>query len=442
MTDESQSAEAAAWLKNAEGYVGTVQAVMRGLWVFVGAMLVTLVIQHRQLIGYQQELKATLIADLPEWVTLRAAYEEFPPNYLGDKLGTWYRFLVQSTILATFMNGDKNALAKDTSPGASKIVALIEQAGTDIPSEATVQEMSKALLSLRDYNSDIRAVVWPINAKIDFEDLNRDELGALVRVYSYSLDPNLAPGEQAAKALATVFINRHLETVKNSAGEVLFNPPFPEIMKSGATLHNLTTVFGDLAVQDLETFGNHPLQADRAKGMLSELKATTFTSIKEAKRKNAELQRKIDDIQSGDASSPVKVPLIDLELSLADFGYMSSALNAALLGWILWSLRGLRVSLLEVRRARPIADHDVVVATIFSLPGTRTWRHLFIGLLAFFLSLPSILGTVVLQSQLHKSSGATLAFIVPAIGVFALALCAAAYCSNVKLETLKAPKSG
>jgi hypothetical protein len=430
------AAAVAAWLKNGEAYVATVQTIIRGLWAFVAAMIVTLVIQHRQLNGYQRELKATQIGDLPEWVTLRAAYEEIPPTYLSEKLGPWYRLLEQSVMLSTFMTADKSALAKDRSPASDKIVALIDQSGADIPSATAVDQIGKAFRSLRDYNSNVRAVVWPMNAGVEFDDLSLDELAAMVSAYSYVLDPDLAPGEKATKDLSAVFVNRHLDAVKNAAGEPLFTPPFPENMQAGMGLANLTPLFGDLAVLDLQKFGSNPIPASRAKEMLAQLKTTTFTSIKDAKQRGRDLQHKIDAIQSGDASSPVKIPLIDLELSLADFGYLSSALNAALMVWILWSLKCLRTCLTNARRSDAANDPDVATAMLFNLPGGKAWPKAFLFLFALFLSLPSILGTVVLQSELHRSSAATLAFILPAVFVFALAVRTAAYCSKVKAEGL------
>ena len=424
-----------AWLQTAGAFVGILKTAFLATGLFVAAILITLVLQHRRLLSYQSEINTTWNADPQAWTLLRLVYEEFPEQYVDDDLAPWYRFLAQTTLLSTLLSGDQAALEKDPSKGAKTLASLIRAVGPDRPNATMISNMSAAFKSLRDYDVAIRTVFWAVNARVNFDDLKRDELSALVSAYGYSFDLKMRDGERDAKAFAQTFFEKHLDAQKNELGDLSFTRDFVAAMKIGMTLDNLAPLKGALSIQDLATFGD--LDTAHINALRTALADTKFTSLHLLQQKEEELKRKIQAIQSRDADSPVKIPFVDMDLTLSDFGYISSALNVGLLLWIFWAVIRLRASFANVRLSDPAGyDPGVAGAAFALLPGAVRWPALNVALLTIFLASPTLAGVTVLPWSPAGLRGMSM-FVALAAVVVLVAFGVASTFQKVKSEALK-----
>jgi hypothetical protein len=146
-----------------------------------------------------------------DWAILQAAYAEFPRPQIDAELNPWNQFAMESTIVATFIEGkDDPGALRGMTDSEKKFVVLLADASSATPVKpGTSSKISHFYLHLKDFDSNAKSIEGALDAKTPFEALHREQIIALANAYAFNLDPGDVPGEYAAQDLANpTFISR------------------------------------------------------------------------------------------------------------------------------------------------------------------------------------------------------------------------------------------
>ena len=408
------------WLEVAKTRAQGIRTALAGIGVFVACVLVTIFGQFRQ---FEVDRKAEAIATCflgdsssgsgqvsqerpatcpaaADWGILQAAYEEFPRQEIDAELTPWNQFAIQSTIVATFVEGtDPKKFAGSTDP-AAKLVWLLTEATSKTPLKpGTTSEISHFYLHLQDFDSNVRSVEGALDAKTPFENLDRDQIRALTKAYAFNLDTGDIQGEYAAQALANpTFItelNRLRPSVLNSEGHLIMGDTFVQTLKEGSLLNLFSTLRQQLVVKDLKKF-QQPDDPELQK-LLQYLSLTPFSSLLAEQNEYTRLHDEIEAILNG--NSAITLPFLNLPINLSAFASLSGVLNLGLLGWILWQARQMDDAL-DRYLAFADADRSRIQAALQGLPGLGRWNLLSRTGFALIAAMPTLLGTLLLFESL------------------------------------------
>jgi hypothetical protein len=461
------------WLDVAKTRAQGIRTALAGIGVFVACLLVTIFSQSRQ---YEADLKAeakavcfvndptleagqTGDAGAPkcsfeaaaDWGILQAAYEEFPVQQIDAELTPWNQFAMESTLVATFTEGiDPNKFAGNPDPRA-KFFWLLEQASLKTPvKKGSTNEISHFYKDLKGFDANARSIEWAVNAKIPFENLDRDKVIALANAFTFNLDAGDGVGEYAAKELAnakfTAELNSLRPTVLNSQGHPIMEENFVQTLVTGASLDQFTTLRQQLTVYDLAKF-DHVDDADMTSKLLPFLANTPFTSLATERNEYTRLINERMSILKGE--SAITLPFLNLSVNLSDFAYLSSILNLAFLGWIFWEARQMDdavdryLTFADSKRAR-------LEAALLGLPRTGRWNLLSTAGFALVVTMPALLGSFVLFAPVWFLKGAifrsnSLLYLFLPLVVFAMSLALVTYVQKSNrgvLDVLRNPRAG
>jgi hypothetical protein len=407
------------WLDVAKTRAQGIRAALAGIGVFVACLLVTIFGQSRQ---YEADLKAeakavcfvndstsevgqTSRAGAPkcsfgaaaEWGILQAAYEEFPVQQIDAELTPWNQFAMESALDATFTEGiDPNKFAGNSDPTA-KFFWLLEQASLKAPvKKGSTDEISHFYRDLKAFDSNARSIEWAVNAKIPFENLDRDKIIALAKAFTFNLGPGDTNGEYAAQSLANKTflseLNRLRPTVLNSEGHPIMEEKWVQTLETGASLKLFTTLRQQLTVYDLAKFDRVD-DTGMTQKLLPFLANTPFTSLAAERNEYTRLENERMSIVKGE--SAITLPFLDLSVNLADFAYLSGILNLAFLGWIFWHARQMHDAA-DRYLAFADANRSRLEAALQGLPGTGRWNLPTIAGHSLLAAMPTLLGTLVI----------------------------------------------
>jgi hypothetical protein len=457
------------WLEVAKTRAQGIRAALAGIGVFVACVLVTIFGQLRQFEADRKAIAVTacFVGDpvsgtepaaqprnqacpaAADWGILQAAYEEFPVQQIDAELTPWNQFAMQSSIVATFIEGkDEPGALQGMTDSEKKLVHLLADASSATPVKPGIAaKISHFYLHLKNFDSNARSIEWAVNAKIPFDNLDRDKIIALANAFTFNLDDGDAQGENAAKGLANpAFIaqlNRLRPSIVNTAGQPIVEDRFVKTLQTGASLDQFTTLRQQLTVYDLAKF-DHVDDAEMAK-LLPFLAATPFTSLAAERNEYTRLDNEITAItRDGDMNSAITLPFLNLSVNLSDFAYLSGILNLALLGWVFWQVRQMDNSLGRYL-AFPDADKSRIEAALQGLPGSGSWNLLLAAGLALLVTMPTLLGTFVLFTPLwflgfvrfHWWS--LLYLILPAV-VFLISLALVTFIQKSNRQALDVPR--
>jgi len=455
------------WLEVAKTRAQAIRAALGGIGVFVTCVLVTVFGQIRQFeVDRKAEaITACFVGDEPsesgqasparspacpavaDWGILQAAYEEFPVQKIDAELTPWNQFAVESTIIGSFVEGTDPKKFEGLADPEAKLVWLLAEASSKTPLKpGTTSEISHFYLHLKDFDSNVRSVEGALNAKTPFESLDRDQIIALVKAYAFNLDHGDVQGEYAAQGLANPTflseLNRLRPSVLNAEGHPIMEDRFVQTLKDGASLRLLTTLRQQLMGTDLKKF-QEPDSAEIEK-LLQFLTITPFASLNAEQNEDVRLNLQMNAILNGDANSAINLPLLNFSVDLSAFAYLSGFLNLAFLGWIFWQAQQMDYASNRYMKFSD-ADGTRIEAALQGLPGSGTWNLLSRIGLALLVTMPTLLGTLLLFEPLWLSKpgkfhSSTLLYLILPAFVFILSLALVRFIQVSNRRALDVPR--
>lgn len=440
------------WLEVVKTRAQGIRVALGGIGVFVACVLVTIFGQLRL---FEADRKAELVtgcfvgespsgagqASQPrspacpaaaDWDILQAAYQEFPAQQIDAELTPWNQFAIESTVIGSFVEGvDPKKFAGQNDPMAKFVLLLIEANSKTPLKPGTTSEISHFYLHLKDFDSNVKTIEGALAgccAKTPFEALDRDRIIALANAYAFNLDSCDIQGEYAAQDLANqTFISeldRLRPSVLNAEGHPIMEGRFVQTLKDGTSLKPLTTLRQQLLGTDLKKF-QEPNEAEMKK-LIGYLMVTRFATLSAERNEDDRLDGQMNAILNGDTDSAINLPFLNLSVDLSAFAYLSGFLNLAFLGWIFWQARQMDDA---ANRYMAFADADRsrVAAALQGLPASGRRSLLPRTLLALLVSMPTLLGTLLLfaplvSSQLGRFRRYSLFYLILPAVVFLLSL--------------------
>jgi hypothetical protein len=466
MADDARS----DWLEIVKSQAQGIRSSVLASVLFVVVIAITLLGQYRQLTADERAQKSTACfspnrpqdpkqpkdqnetnaaCPLPaDWETLQGAYEELPVEAIDAELIPWNKFGLEITLVATFVEGtDPKTIAGSKDPSAPFILALIEASQETPLKPGTAKAISHFYLHLKDFNSNFKSIEWASNAKIPFEDLNRDKLIALANAYNFDLDQGDLQGQNVAKTVANpTFMLRlsqlQLASIK-ATGNPLVEDSFVATLSQGTSLASFKTLRGELMVNDLAKFQNRFPKSEADK-LLAFLQATPFASVGAVRNEDARLRKQIQDIRDEKTDSSITIPLLNLPVTLSDFSSLSGILNVLLLLWVFWQVRQMNFALVRYRSFEPY-DKSRIEAALSLLPSYGRW-HVPVSLaIAACLTVPTLLGTCILfmprWTDKTQPGHPSYLYLVLPLFVLTLSLVLVRSLQNIKARALTVPSN-
>jgi membrane-associated HD superfamily phosphohydrolase len=184
------------------------------------------------------------------------------------------------------------------------------------------------------------------------------------------------------------------------------------VLKLAPNLKDIGTLKARLLVDDLGAFQDFTIDAPAKAKLLTFLRDTAFTSLREIRLQNLRVSKDIQSIQKNDAETPIKLPLLDTPVTLSDFSNLSTVVNAALLFWILLLIYQYKHAVLRYIQAQK--DEAIVYELLAMVSVRKQFSWLVLVAATMYLALPSLLGTglLILGHRRNPAASSTMTLFI------------------------------